>query len=165
MQNPIPTLGKIEWRNGQPYSSTFQDVFFSSDNGLLETDYVFLKGNDLTTRWLQLTNNSFTIAETGFGTGLNFLCAAKLWLATAPKSTTLHFISVEKYPLSLQDITSALLLWPDLTDVSTALLAQYDTLAQGKQTILLFDKINGAVGNGFYIQYTQLEMICNYRNT
>jgi tRNA 5-methylaminomethyl-2-thiouridine biosynthesis bifunctional protein len=88
----------IEWRDGQPYASAFQDVYFSTDNGLLETDYVFLQGNQLKNRWQSLNANTFTIAETGFGTGLNFLCAAKCWLETAPKEAKLHFVSVEKYP-------------------------------------------------------------------
>lgn len=130
---------KIEWPNGQPFASTFQDVYFSSDNGLLETEYVFLQGNALSTRWQELSTNTFTIAETGFGTGLNFLCAAKTWLATAPKHAVLHFISVEKYPLSLPDITTALQLWPELNDFSAPLLAQYERALNGMESIMLYD--------------------------
>ncbi len=129
----------IEWRDGQPYASAFQDVYFSTDNGLLETDYVFLQGNELLNRWQSLNANTFTIAETGFGTGLNFLCAAKLWLETAPKEARLHFISVEKYPLSLVEITAALRLWPTLNALSEPFLAQYERLLNGATSILLFD--------------------------
>lgn len=129
---------KLDWNDQQPFSAEYQDIYFSTDNGLLETEYVFLQGNDLLNRWQQTTVNTFTIAETGFGTGLNFLSAAKLWLETAPKQATLHFISVEKHPLSLQDITSALQLWPDLTEFSLPLLAQYPVLID-KKTILLYD--------------------------
>ena len=113
----------IEWRDGQPYASAFQDVYFSTDNGLLETDYVFLQGNQLKNRWQSLNANTFTIAETGFGTGLNFLCAAKCWLETAPKEAKLHFVSVEKYPLGLLEITTALRLWPTLSALSEPFLA------------------------------------------
>ncbi len=129
----------IEWRDGQPYASAFQDVYFSTDNGLLETDYVFLQGNELVNRWQSLNANTFTIAETGFGTGLNFLCAAKLWLETAPKEARLHFISVEKYPLSLVEITAALRLWPTLNALSEPFLAQYERLLNGATSIVLFD--------------------------
>ena len=129
----------IEWRDGQPYASAFQDVYFSTDNGLLETDYVFLQGNELLNRWQSLNANTFTIAETGFGTGLNFLCAAKLWLETAPKEARLHFISVEKHPLSLVEITTALRLWPTLNALSEPFLAQYERLLNGATSILLFD--------------------------
>lgn len=129
----------IEWRDGQPYASAFQDVYFSTDNGLLETDYVFLQGNELLNRWQSLNANTFTIAETGFGTGLNFLCAAKLWLETAPKEARLHFISVEKHPLSLVEITTALRLWPTLNALSEPFLAQYERLLNGATSIVLFD--------------------------
>ena len=129
----------IEWRDGQPYASAFQDVYFSTDNGLLETDYVFLQGNELVNRWQSLNANTFTIAETGFGTGLNFLCAAKLWLETAPKEARLHFISVEKHPLSLVEITTALRLWPTLNALSEPFLAQYERLLNGATSIVLFD--------------------------
>ena len=126
-----PTYSPIEWRTHQnalpqPYSSSFKDVYFSTDNGLLETDYVFLQGNKLALRWQQLPQTSFTIIETGFGTGLNFLCAAKLWLSVAPQNARLLFISTEKYPLSVEDITKALQMWPQLQDLIPAFLAQYE---------------------------------------
>lgn len=128
MYNTHATQAMLEWRNGQPYSATFDDVYFSSDNGLLETEYVFIQGNDLSKRWLSLNIASFQIIETGFGTGLNFLCAAKTWLAYAPESATLHFTSVEKYPLSLSDMQQALHYWPELQNIADELLAQYTTL-------------------------------------
>lgn len=129
---------ELAWNDQQPFSAQYQDIYFSTDNGLLETGYVFLQGNDLLDRWQQSSVKAFTIAETGFGTGLNFLSAAKLWLETAPKQATLHFISVEKHPLSLQDITSALQLWPDLTKFSVPLLTQYTMLIDNR-TISLYD--------------------------
>jgi len=140
MQNFINIHAKIEWRDNQPYSTAFDDVYFSSDDGLLETEYVFLQGNHLASRWQQLATDTFTIIETGFGTGLNFLCATRLWLDTAPQEATLHFISVEQFPLTLEDISTALQAWTDLAFVTAPLLTQYSSLAGGKQTISLFDK-------------------------
>ena len=129
----------IEWRDGQPYASEFKDVYFSTDHGLQETEYVFLQGNALTQRWQNLAHQTFTIAETGFGTGLNFLCAAKLWLELAPKNTHLHFISTEKYPLSQADITQALALWPELSLISTPFLAKYTHAVQSGTPLMLFE--------------------------
>lgn len=134
----------IEWRINhdglaQPYSSIFQDIYFSSDNGLLETDHVFLQGNKLIPRWKMLATPEFTIIETGFGTGLNFLCAAQLWLNLAPKNAILHFISTERYPLSLQEITRALEIWPVLDDLSAQFLAVYLMLINSNESIQLFD--------------------------
>ena len=139
MQNPSNNIANIEWRDGQPYACEFQDVYFSTDNGLLETDYVFLQGNDLATHWLKAALQTFNIAETGFGTGLNFLSAAKYWLEIAPQHAKLHFISVEKYPLNMQDIRTALNLWPQLNTVSEPFLAQYENLVSGTQGISLYN--------------------------
>ena len=136
---PPSSIANIEWRDGQPYASEFQDVYFSTDNGLLETDYVFLQGNHLAERWLDSDLKTFNIAETGFGTGLNFLCAVNSWLSTAHEKASLHFLSVEKYPLSLQDMKAALSLWPQLNGVSEPLLAQYEKLINGTASISLYD--------------------------
>ncbi len=138
MQSPSNTAN-IEWRDGQPYASEFQDVYFSTDNGLLETDYVFLQGNHLAERWINSDLQTFNIAETGFGTALNFLCAVNTWLSTSPMNAKLHYISAEKYPLSLQDLRTALNLWPQLKTVIEPLLTQYENLINGANTILLYD--------------------------
>lgn len=119
----------LQWRDGLPYSVAFDDIYFSSDNGLLETEHVFIQGNDLTNRWQTLTESSrFTILETGFGTGLNFLCACNHWLKYAPENAALHFISVEKYPLAPTDMHTALQHWQTLRPITEALLLHYETL-------------------------------------
>jgi tRNA 5-methylaminomethyl-2-thiouridine biosynthesis bifunctional protein len=121
----------IAWRNGQPYSNTFDDVYFSSDDGLAETQYVFIDGNQLQQRWTNLSAQDFHIIETGFGTGLNCMCAANLWLKLAPPQAVLHITSIEKYPLSLPDMQQALAMWPDLTALTPQFLAQYTHLKAG----------------------------------
>ena len=138
MQIEKQLTANLSWRHGQPYSTQFDDVYFSSDDCLAETDYVFLQGNHLAERFNALNNDTFTIIETGFGTGLNFLCAARLWLSNAPASAKLHFISLEKYPLSLPDMINSHATWPDLAAFSAPFLAQYQHLLN-TQTILLFE--------------------------
>ncbi len=131
---------QIVWKQDQPCSQVFDDVYFSSDNGLQETDYVFLQGNDLQNRWQHLDSDHFTIAETGFGTGLNFLAATQLWLKTAPPQAVLHYISTEKYPLNLTDMAKALQLWDELAEISAPLLTNYTELLLGnKKPIFLFN--------------------------
>ena len=139
VSNNPECLAKIEWRDGLPYSATYQDVYFSSDNGLQETEYVFLQGNKLLPRWQQLQQNKFTIIETGFGTGLNFLSAVKLWLESTQSNATLHYISVEKYPLSSSDITTALAYWPQLRNYRESLLSQYDQLIDSSAPLMMFN--------------------------
>ncbi|MDP2247892.1 MAG: bifunctional tRNA (5-methylaminomethyl-2-thiouridine)(34)-methyltransferase MnmD/FAD-dependent 5-carboxymethylaminomethyl-2-thiouridine(34) oxidoreductase MnmC, partial [Nitrosomonadales bacterium] len=93
----------LDWQNGQPYSNQFGDIYFSSESGLAESQYVFLQHNRLAERWARLSSAHFCIAETGFGTGLNFLTAWDLWSKTAPNQARLNFISIEKYPLNPHD--------------------------------------------------------------
>jgi tRNA 5-methylaminomethyl-2-thiouridine biosynthesis bifunctional protein len=120
-------LASLNWdAEGQPVSSVFGDVYFSTASGLEETRHVFLKHNQLPERWAALAETShFTIAETGFGSGLNFLAAWDLWLTTAPESAQLHFVTVEKFPLSKTDLTRALALWPALKLLADQLIENY----------------------------------------
>lgn len=94
-----------------PRSEQFDDIYFSVENGLEETKHVFLNGNNLPHAWED--KDSFVIAETGFGTGLNFLSAWKLFEETTAPHQTLDFISVEKYPLTPEYIGRALSHWAD----------------------------------------------------
>lgn len=118
---------QLAWDDeGQPLSSVFGDVYFSRANGLEETRHVFLQHNQLVERWQALTpNEHFTIAETGFGSGLNFLAAWQLWLETAPATAQMHFISVEKFPLAKSDLQRALALWPELHELADQLIQHY----------------------------------------
>ncbi len=123
--------GDLEWRDGLPVSREFDDVYFSRDSGIAEARVVFLQHNRLRERWQALERDRFTIGETGFGTGLNFLCAWQLWRECAPAHARLHFVSTELYPLSHADLTRALVLWPELAPFAQELLAQYHQLAPG----------------------------------
>lgn len=131
----------VDWTpEGEPISRRHGDVYFSRDNGLAETDYVFLQGNQLSQRFKQLGNqpDHFVIAETGFGTGLNFLAAARLWLETCAPGQVLHFVSFERYPLSRGDLERALARWPELRVLASALLDQYPEPVQGSHRLVLF---------------------------
>jgi len=128
----------LDWdEQGQPLSSTFGDVYFSRASGLDETRHVFLEHNALSERFAALpADGQLCIGETGFGTGLNFLCAWQLFEKCAPAGARLHFVSVERYPLSAPDLQRALALWPELTRLSAALLEQYVALAPGFQRLV-----------------------------
>ncbi len=126
--HPI-TPARLDWREGQPASDQFGDIYFNSDGGLEESRYVFLQANDLPRRWRD--KRAFVIAETGFGTGLNLLATLALWRQSAPAGARLHFISVEKHPLSHADLRRALEAWPQLQDLSAELLACYPPLSHG----------------------------------
>lgn len=115
---------KLVWQDGLPYSPRFGDVYFSADSGLEETEHVFLQANRLAERYAALSaGESFAIGETGFGTGLNFLCALRLFERTAPPGASLDFFSVERFPLHDDELRAALALWPELKEDSETLLA------------------------------------------
>jgi tRNA 5-methylaminomethyl-2-thiouridine biosynthesis bifunctional protein len=125
----------IKWINNQPYSIDFEDIYFNSEDGLQETEYVFIEHNQLKKRFSALESATFTIIETGFGTGLNFLAAAAHWLALAPLNTTLHYISIEKFPLKLDDMRRAHETWPQFAEVSREFLLHYANLKVGNNQI------------------------------
>ncbi|MCJ0830319.1 FAD-dependent 5-carboxymethylaminomethyl-2-thiouridine(34) oxidoreductase MnmC [Acinetobacter sp. NIPH1876] len=110
-----------------PISKQFGDVYFSKDNGLLETRHVFLNGNDLTERLSELKDfQYFCVGETGFGTGLNILTLWQLWQQVRPDNHShLHVISVEKFPLNKVDLIRALNVWPELKPLAEQLIQQY----------------------------------------
>ncbi|WP_367605580.1 bifunctional tRNA (5-methylaminomethyl-2-thiouridine)(34)-methyltransferase MnmD/FAD-dependent 5-carboxymethylaminomethyl-2-thiouridine(34) oxidoreductase MnmC [Legionella sp. W05-934-2] len=126
----------IEWQQGIPYANQFNDIYFSRDNGLAESVHVFLLGNDLPNRWQVLPEGKpFVIAETGFGTGLNFLLTMRLWEAQGLKKNTLHYYACEKHPLKLADLTKALTFWPELTKYAQQLIESYPALIPGFHSI------------------------------
>ncbi len=127
----------LDWDNDTPRSQKHGDIYFSTDGGIAETEYVFLQGNQLPQRWAN--QESFTIAETGFGTGLNFLCTLKHWLATAPDNAHLNYISVEKHPLDKTDLQRAITSWPELAKFGTELLEHYPPLVHGLHQRQLFN--------------------------
>lgn len=134
---------RLDWNEaGTPVSSEFGDVYFSNDNGLSETRYVFLQQNRLPERFSHHDSDSFVIGETGFGTGLNFLATMAAFLEQAPLSgngSRLHFISVEKYPLTQADLRKALAAWPELAPLSQPLIDQWPLPVSGCHRLLFAD--------------------------
>ncbi|MFJ4144748.1 bifunctional tRNA (5-methylaminomethyl-2-thiouridine)(34)-methyltransferase MnmD/FAD-dependent 5-carboxymethylaminomethyl-2-thiouridine(34) oxidoreductase MnmC [Pseudomonas sp. NPDC089734] len=132
---------QIDWdEQGNPHSRAFSDVYFSTESGLEETRHVFLVQNDLRERFTALpAGERLVIGETGFGTGLNFLCAWQLFKECAHPEARLHFVSVEKFPLNRTDLQRALALWPELSAFTGPLLDQYIAVHEGFQR-LVFDE-------------------------
>jgi len=164
---------------GLPRSRTFNDLYFSTENGLEESRYVFLKGNQLEQRWQNLNDGEqFVIAETGFGSGLNLLAAADLWLKTAPKSAQLHFISTELYPMRREDLQRTLSCWPErgrprwpeLGELAGQLIDNYPALTPGFhrfeltsniRVTLIFEDVIDAFSQ---LSPTLATKLWNYRN-
>lgn len=113
---------RLNWKDGQvPVSEQFDDPYFSVQDGLAETQHVFLDGNDLPARFVP----GFHIAELGFGTGLNMLTVWAAWEKSG-QDTPLRFTSFEAYPMALDDMALALGAFPDLEDWRDRFLAVWN---------------------------------------
>nr|WP_314740036.1 bifunctional tRNA (5-methylaminomethyl-2-thiouridine)(34)-methyltransferase MnmD/FAD-dependent 5-carboxymethylaminomethyl-2-thiouridine(34) oxidoreductase MnmC [uncultured Haemophilus sp.] len=124
--------------NNTPVSAQFDDIYFSTQDGLAESYYVFQEGNQLWERWLACDREHFVIAETGFGTGLNFLAVAdkfKQFLTENPlhKLQRLYFLSFEKYPLTSAQLTQIHASYPQFAILSKKLTACWNPRQVGCQ--------------------------------
>ncbi|PIE14034.1 MAG: FAD-dependent oxidoreductase [Rhodobacterales bacterium] len=107
----------LEWRDGEvPVSTRFDDPYFSLENGLAETGYVFLDGNALPARF----RDGFHVAELGFGSGLNLLATLHLWRATG-QAGRLCFTSFEAFPMAPDDMRRAHAAFTDLAPLAAEL--------------------------------------------
>lgn len=116
-------------RDGVPVSTRFDDVYFSWAGGLEEASHVYLAGAGLPDGWAG--RSSFTIAETGFGTGLNFLAAWDLWRRTRPAGGVLHYLAVEGFPIRRGTLASVLAPFRALAGLSGRLIARYPRPVDG----------------------------------
>lgn len=124
-----PPSAALEWTEHGPRSRRFGDVFFSAEDGLAESRAVFLQGCGLPDAWSG--RSRFTVAELGFGTGLNIAALLDLWRRCRPPGGRLHIYSVEGFPLSAADAARALDRWPELGPDRDRLIARWPGRAPG----------------------------------
>ena len=108
---------RTEFRDGMLHAVDFEDGYFGFEDGLAEARHVFIEGNDLADRFRRA--DRLTIAETGFGTGLN--CLAVMALMNSFPNLHLDFISIEKFPLALPELEQAHAPFRELGDVAAEL--------------------------------------------
>jgi tRNA 5-methylaminomethyl-2-thiouridine biosynthesis bifunctional protein len=89
---------------GVPYSPAFDDVYHSRSGALAQANHVFIAGNGLPQRWAG--RERFVVLETGFGLGNNFLATWDAWRRDPKRCTRLHFISIDKHPLTREALAS-----------------------------------------------------------
>lgn len=128
------TPAEIDWTEaGAPVSRTFGDVYFSREDGLAETRAVFLAGCGLPEAWAGRAH--FTVGELGFGTGLNILALLDLWTRARPAGGRLHIWSVEAHPIGKDAAAAAHAAWPELAQISSALIERWPTPTPGLHRI------------------------------
>ncbi len=151
----MPPYAQVEIKDGRVYSSRYEDIYYNTDDGAAESKYVFLSGNDLPARWQGKSH--FCIAETGFGTGLNFLITMQAWLDDSVHCETLDYFAIEAYPLRAAQLVEIHTHWPDLTKFSEQLLEQYPERDSGCHSLsfergrvqlhLIFDRLESCLSH------------------
>ena len=129
---------QLTWtEDDEPRSGRFGDVYFSRDDGLAETRAVFLKGCGLPEAWAG--RETFTVAELGFGTGLNIVALLDLWRNHRPDGGRLHIFSIEGFPLASAEAARALSTWPEVVEPAQALVAAWPPRTPGFHRVDLPD--------------------------
>ncbi|MFT0534240.1 tRNA (5-methylaminomethyl-2-thiouridine)(34)-methyltransferase MnmD [Castellaniella hirudinis] len=108
MSGSYQVLTPATWREtaqGVPCSVLYGDVYHGAAGALAQARQIFLPGNGLPGRWRG--RPAFTIAETGFGLGQNFLAAWRAWRDDPQRSARLHYLAFEAHPFALPDLRRA----------------------------------------------------------
>ncbi len=114
--------------DGSPHSPRFNDRYRSRTGGLAQALTVFVNACGLPQRWRG--RDEFTVLETGFGLGLNFLATWAVWETDAQRCARLNFVSVEAYPVAAADIVRNALAPGAPGDADPQLQARLQALAQ-----------------------------------
>ena len=93
-----------------PRAPLFDDAYPPRHGAMARANALFLAGNGLPARWQGRPR--FTILETGFGLGNNFLATWAAWRADPARCERLCFVSIEKHPLSPADLARATVATP-----------------------------------------------------
>ncbi|WP_028456173.1 bifunctional tRNA (5-methylaminomethyl-2-thiouridine)(34)-methyltransferase MnmD/FAD-dependent 5-carboxymethylaminomethyl-2-thiouridine(34) oxidoreductase MnmC [Chitinilyticum litopenaei] len=120
---------------GVPYSSQFDDIYHARAGGLAQAREVFLAGNRLPAAWQGRPH--FTILETGFGQGLSFLATWQAWAADPQRGQRLHFVSVEQFPFTRDDLATLHAQYPEIAALSAEMRAGWPWLTEGLHRIEL----------------------------
>lgn len=129
---------QLDWSQpGGPRASDYGDVYFSVEDGLEETREVFLRACNLPEAWDG--KPVFVVGELGFGTGLNAVALWQLWREQGNSAGWLHFVSIEKHPLSRAQAEKAFEAWPQLAELTHQLLAQWPSRLKGPHRLVFPD--------------------------
>ena len=118
-----PTL---DFEQGTPRSREFDDNYYSPENGLEESRYVFIEGGGIVDRIQGLTpGQTLVIAELGLGTALNLALIMQAWRAHKPDGARCHIITIDKHPLSRGQLRAVNVHWLTLSKEIEALVARW----------------------------------------
>lgn len=119
--------------NGIPRSAQFNDNYYSQAGALKESQHVFIAGNQITKAWIN--HDQFTIAELGFGLGINFIATANTWLASNQNNAQLNYISIEKHPVSVEQMKKVFSKLDLHSEITRQLVEEYPLAIRGSNRI------------------------------
>jgi tRNA 5-methylaminomethyl-2-thiouridine biosynthesis bifunctional protein len=115
--------------DGTPYSPGYGDIYHSAESGPGQARHVFLGGNGLPAAWSGA--RAYTIVETGFGLGLNFLATWAAWRDYPSRPERLHFVSIEKHPFTRDGLEILHGRYPELAPLARELQDAWPPLTPG----------------------------------
>jgi len=137
MTEPLQLARAAFASDGTPFSESYGDVYHSAEGGPGQSRHVFLAGSGLPERWRG--RRAFTVLETGFGFGLNFLVTWQAWREDSNRCERLHFVSVEKHPFARPDLEQLHARYPEFAAPAAELHAAWPILVPGMHR-LEFDR-------------------------
>ena len=135
--NPFETKWQeIDWIDGLPYSSSYDDRFFQTD-AITEIKDIFISPNNLEDRFKK--SQKLSIGELGFGFGLNFFVTAMIWSQSKRQSSSavLNYVSIEEALPSKEEISKVLKNFPELQEIGKYFLTHYSPMHNDMQRIEL----------------------------
>lgn len=129
MVSPVVPATPAFDATGTPYSPAYGDRYHSADSGPGQARHVFLGGNELPRRWAGA--RAFTVVETGFGFGLNFLATWQAWREDPERPQRLHFVSVEKHPFLREGLAALHARYPEFAPLAAELRSVWPPLLPG----------------------------------
>jgi tRNA 5-methylaminomethyl-2-thiouridine biosynthesis bifunctional protein len=119
----------LDWlEDGSPQSPRFKERYHSCAGAVSQALNVFFLGCGLPQLWRG--KKSFTVLETGFGLGFNFLTTWATWEADPERCDQLQFCSVEAHPVSAADLAYAVQAALKVCENDAGLSARMRVLAQ-----------------------------------
>ena len=115
---------RLDFIKDTPRSTEFDDDYYSPEDGLAESTYVFIDGGDVISRMQALqAGETLVIGELGLGTALNLVLILQAWSKHGPAGARCHVITLEKHPLSTSQLRAASARW-------TSLGQEFETILQ-----------------------------------
>lgn len=127
---------EVEWReDGTPFSPRFGDIYRTRSGGLAQARHVFLNGCGLPAAWRG--QRQWRILETGLGLGLNFLAAWQAWRDDPQRPQTLHYVAIEAFPATADDLLRSAAPYPELAALARELAGAWWGMTPGVHRLVL----------------------------